>query len=70
VIIVLLLAILGKESSRGRHHERSSAESDALSFSVSLSEVPVLPSDLFLDRSVRNSDARQIRPEGILADEV
>ena len=68
MIIALLLAVLGKESSRGRHFETLSCESDALGFPVRESEVDELPSDLLSDTSVGNG--RETGPIRVLADKV
>jgi hypothetical protein len=68
VIIALFLAVLGKESSRGRHFETFACESDTLRFPVRESEVNEFPSDLLSDTSVRNR--REIGPIRVLADKV
>jgi hypothetical protein len=54
MVIGLLFAILGKESRRGRHCERSSTESDTLRFPVCESEVDEFPSYLLSDTGVRD----------------
>lgn len=69
VLILLLLSILGKESSGGRHCERLlRSESDALRLPVVRPEVDKGSSDFLSD--TRDGGRRKTGPVRVLADEI